>query len=381
MIFFVWALAFCLFISSVLLDSFSDSLDRTLDRLGADIIVVPQEFAREAADSLFLGELNSFSFDRKWLEPLSQIEGIEALTPQTYLTSLDATCCSVPTQMIVIDPETDFIIKPWLEAEGLPLPTRGQLYIGQQIIRPQTQKLSFFGEDYEIIGQLERTNTSFDTCVFMTTETAQDVMDSDLYLDAFGKPEHAAKDLVSSVMIKAEEGTDSKAIARRINFLLEDAPIRAYATLDMFADFSNSVQSLGNYSDLLLGILVVLVIIALLSVFSITVNERTHEFGVLSILGVAKSRLSLLIMLEGLLLGLVGSVLGVLSAGLGLYIFKIPLMLALNIPRLNASPGYYLCLGLRCLLFALAISLLASLYSALRIGKTSSVNLLRGGEM
>ena len=66
MMFFVFMLSTSLFCSSVLVDSMQGTLQKTTDRLGADIIVVPEEYEREMADSLFLGELCSFTFDREF---------------------------------------------------------------------------------------------------------------------------------------------------------------------------------------------------------------------------------------------------------------------------------------------------------------------------
>lgn len=53
MIFFVFMLSFSLMLSTVLVDSMKDRLEKTTDRLGADIIVVPKEYERSMADSLF----------------------------------------------------------------------------------------------------------------------------------------------------------------------------------------------------------------------------------------------------------------------------------------------------------------------------------------
>ena len=51
MIFFVFMLSFSLMLSTVLVDSMKDRLEKTTDRLGADIIVVPKEYERSMADS------------------------------------------------------------------------------------------------------------------------------------------------------------------------------------------------------------------------------------------------------------------------------------------------------------------------------------------
>ena len=72
MIFFVFMLSFSLMLSTVLVDSMKDRLEKTTDRLGADIIVVPKEYERSMADSLFLGEKCDFTFDKKWDPPPRQ---------------------------------------------------------------------------------------------------------------------------------------------------------------------------------------------------------------------------------------------------------------------------------------------------------------------
>ena len=114
MIFFVFMLSAALFLSSVLVESMQGSLQKTVDRMGADVIVVPEEYERDMADSLFLGELCDFTFDSRWVDTVLSIEEIEQATPQLYMASLAASCCSTETQLIAIDPETDFIVTPWL---------------------------------------------------------------------------------------------------------------------------------------------------------------------------------------------------------------------------------------------------------------------------
>ena len=69
---------------------------------------------------------------------------------------------------MAIDPETDFIITPWLEENDLPPLQEGQMYLGYNVAPAEPGKITFFNEDYEVLGKLEQTGTSYDTCVFMT---------------------------------------------------------------------------------------------------------------------------------------------------------------------------------------------------------------------
>ena len=382
MIFFVFMLSAALFLSSVLVESMQGTLQKTVDRMGADVIVVPEEYERDMADSLFLGELCDFTFDSKWVDTVLSIDEIEQATPQLYMASLAASCCSSETQLIAIDPETDFIITPWLEENGLPALQKGQMYIGYNVVPAEPGKITFFNQDYEVVGQLEKTGTSYDTCVFMTWDTAQQIMDSDQWQLVFEGKNDDASSMVSSLMIRVKEGEDPKAVAREINYSLDDAaPISAYTTNGIFSGVTTSVESMGNYSTVLLIVMLVLVIAALMSVFTITINERTEEFGILASLGVSSGKLGSIVLTEGAVIGLVGGLLGAVFAALVLIIFGDPIMVKLQIPQLDTSVLSMLTLGATCLALSLVVSLLTSLYSAWKISRTHLDNLIKGEEL
>ena len=66
-------LAASIFASSILLASLERGVEQTVNRLGADVIVVPKQFAAEYSASLFSGEHCSFYFDGSWLDRVAQI--------------------------------------------------------------------------------------------------------------------------------------------------------------------------------------------------------------------------------------------------------------------------------------------------------------------
>lgn len=382
MVFFVFMLSAALFLSSVLVESMQGSLQKTVDRMGADVIVVPEEYERDMADSLFLGELCDFTFDSRWVDTVLSIEEIEQATPQLYMASLAASCCSAETQLIAIDPETDFIVTPWLEENDLPPLQEGQMYLGYNVAPAEPGKITFFNEDYEVLGKLEQTGTSYDTCVFMTWDTAQQIMNSDQWQLIFRGENDDAASMVSSLMIRVKDGEDPKALAREINYSLDDsAPISAYTTNGIFSGVTDSVQSMSIYSTVLLVVMLILVVAALMSVFTITINERTEEFGILASLGVSSGKLGGIVLTEGAVIGLVGGVLGAAFAAVALLIFADPIMVKLQIPQLDTSLPYLLALGGICLALSVAVSLLTSLYSAWKISRTRLDNLIKGEEL
>ena len=134
MIFFVFMLSFSLMLSTVLVDSMKDRLEQTTDRLGADIIVVPKEYERSMADSLFFGRKSAtLPSTKKWVEDVASLEGVESCSPQLYMQSLAAGCCSAQVQMIAFEPETDFVVSAWLAESKIKMPERGEMIIGSQI--------------------------------------------------------------------------------------------------------------------------------------------------------------------------------------------------------------------------------------------------------
>ncbi len=383
MIFFVFMLAAALFLSSVLVDSMESMIEKTTNRMGADVIVVPKEFEREMADSLFLGELCDFTFDKKWVENITAVEGVKQASPQLYMETLEAACCSAPVQLVAYDPETDFIISSWLENENIPAPKKGEVIAGSLITADAEggDGILLFNELFPVVAHLEKTDTNYDTCVFMTYETAQEIMSSDKWYETF-REEPITDELASTVMIRIEEGIDKKDVARNINFKLDkESPVSAYTTSTIMSEAMDSSESMKGYSSVLIALIFVLVVAALLCIFTITINERTKEFGILSSLGASNSKLSQIVIGEGFLIGLTGGLIGCAVSAVLLIIFKGTLMVMLELPRLNTDFTYLMLLGAKCLGIALIVSVLASLYSAYKVSRTNLDTLIKGEEL
>lgn len=384
MIFFVFMLAASLFLCSVLTESMQGNLDKSIDRMGADVIVVPKEYQRDMADALFLGEKCDFTFDKKWISEITSLDGVKQASPQLYLQSLAAGCCSTEVQLIAFDPETDFIVKAWLEDDGIKMPEYGEMIVGCQITPENGEdgpEVYFFDNPYKVVGQLEPTRTNYDICVFMTYETAQSIMDSPKWYEAF-RTNPVADELVSSLMIRVDEAFDPKVLAREINFhLAKDSPVSAYTTNGIMSDAIENVASMSSYTYVLTILVSILVIAALICIFTITINERTKEFGILASLGASSGKLCAIVLTEGVLIGLVGGLLGVGFSTVVLLIFKGTMETLLNLPNLYTNIAFLGGLAGKCLLLSLVISVLASLYSAWKVSRNDLDKLIRGEEM
>ena len=103
--------------TTLLMRGAESSLRLAIDRLGADIVVVPAGSEAKIESALLMGVPAKFWMPEDNVDKIAAIPGVEAVSPQLYLATLTgASCCSVPDMfMIAYDPETDFTIQPWLQ--------------------------------------------------------------------------------------------------------------------------------------------------------------------------------------------------------------------------------------------------------------------------
>src|SRR5512136_2044897 len=94
-----------------------NSLRLVLERLGADIMVIPSGNETQVEHALLMGVPVSLWMPRAVTTGIAALPNIAAVSPQLYLSTMtNASCCSVPQMfMIAYDPATDFTVRPWLE--------------------------------------------------------------------------------------------------------------------------------------------------------------------------------------------------------------------------------------------------------------------------
>lgn len=289
------------------------SIRRTADRLGADLIVVPTGSRGAAEDVLLEHGVKTFYMDRTILERVRRTPGVARVTPQTYLATLGGACCDVPDTIVVaFDPDTDFVVGPWLERRLGRRLARGEAVAGAESafnIRMGLTEVDglLFGNVFRIVGVLEKTGTGLDTAVFIDEANVQDLLRT-------GKvPLRAGA--ISVVFAKVEEGTDPARVAAT----LEDTIVETDTVARR--DIGKSVaHALGDISRMFLatfGVAAVLAALLAWAVFSGVANERAREIALMRALGAKESHVARLFLLEVVLIGAAGSLAGAL-AGTGL---------------------------------------------------------------
>ncbi len=80
--------AVVLFPTTILGKSVSDSLEKGVARLGADLMVVAPGNTSKIASTLIAGNPSTFLMDGSVADEVAQVEGVEAVSPQLYFATL-----------------------------------------------------------------------------------------------------------------------------------------------------------------------------------------------------------------------------------------------------------------------------------------------------
>ena len=289
--------------------SVASSLKKSTDRLGADLVVVPIGARGFAEEFLLESKNTSFYMPISILDRVKQIEGIETLTYHTYLSSISGLCCDImPTRIVAYSPETDFIINPWLQ-ESLGRP----LEVGEAIAGSGTAEnlglglldieATIFNNRFKIVGVLEETGTGLDHALFMTEENLKNIIES-------GKSP-LKKGEISIIFTKLKKGYDPDYVGR---VLEGDIPeVDVVARSDMGEKFISTLADINKIFLLTTVLASILTTFLVWAIFSAIANERSKEIGIMRALGAKEAHIVKLYLMEVLVLGLLGSLMGVLT--------------------------------------------------------------------
>jgi putative ABC transport system permease protein len=331
-------------------------LRRNLSRMGADIQVIPWGTMAPDFDGAHLvGLMTERWMPRAYLERIARVDGVEAVTPQLYLSTLipsgaagaggdsaSDSYAGVPRSgsdsygsvgrnapglsavdesgqvyLVAYDPATDFVLEPWLEHDPVGTLRLGEAVAGVNVPDAAGDgKLHAFGYPLKIVRRLQETGSDVDRTLFVSFQTAEVILD-----EVQRQPEPAfelAPQSISSAMVKVRLGSIAHDVAVRI---LEQVP--GVVPLESTGFFQTQRSQMVG---LLRTVLVLAAVTWLLSmafvglVFTLAANERRREMGTLRALGATSAIILRTLLLEGVTLaatgGLVGILLAILAVGL-----------------------------------------------------------------
>ena len=215
---------------------------------------------------------------------------------------------------------------------------------------------------YTVVGFYKRPNFEPYTAPGYTLITLEDASSSTRPCDVYFKLENP-KDLYAFMKDNNIEGQ-------------QNYEVLMYYGVSFFDGFSLVINSLASIVILLIMFGSVALIY---NAFSISVSERTRQFGLLSSVGATKKQLRKMVMAESLAVSLVGIPLGIISGLVGIFVTLSALSvkfqsIGFSVPmKFSASP---LSIIIGCIISLLTVLLSASL-PARRATKISAIEAIR----
>ena len=292
----------------------SNGIATSEKRIGADIIAMPAgaQGSVDDSDILFTGAYANYYMDASIEDDIKTVPGVEATTVQFFSQMLsEEDCCTDGLQARIIgyDPETDWVIAPWLQETGRTSLASDEVYIGSKVIQESDGTLAVLGRTFTVKGVLDPTGTSFDQSILIDMDTARSlVADNASYAflwDEYGQPEG----LVTAVLVKVAEGKDVSAVAGMIAHRYGLDVIVSSDTLEGVIAQTSTVFNLMLAVSLLL---VIASIVQLFGRFYTMVWDRKTEFGLYRALGSTKGDLRTMVLGEMAALVGVGTIVGLI---------------------------------------------------------------------
>ncbi len=370
-------LSFTVYGGTVLTEGLRRGMTSLENRLGADIMVVPEEAEKKSGlESIVLqGNTTYFYMDDTKLDEVGAVDGVDQITSQLYLASLAASCCSAKVQLMGFDPETDFTIQPWIRDTYNRELGEMEIVVGSDITSSEGDRLLFYETPCTVVAKLSETGTNYDRCVFAGEDTIRVLTESSV-----GKQLNQFKDVdpnhvISCILINVEDGADIDEVASSINESVDG--VTAMRTRSLVSGTAQSLAGISHIIRTAVLIVFLTAFVVLIVAFTMMIHERRREFATLRIFGVSKGRLAWSVMSEVVLICLVGGLAGAGIAALVIIPFSGALKGWLNMPMLLPQISSMFLYLLLAVSLCVAAGILSSVWNVFRVSRADISQSLR----
>lgn len=358
----------------------SRGLESMRERLGADIMVIPQGTHNKAEALLTNGGSSTFYFTNNIEDLVRKAKGVKKASVQTYISSLSAGCCAEKLQIIGFDPDSDFVIGPWIYSQHKNTLHKGEMIAGANVVVSYENTVRLYGHYWPVVAQLAKTGTSLDNSVFVNMQTVPQVVEYSAKVGHAAIPKEYANKAISAVLVKLDKGYSAQKVADNIRKTSGLKGIGIVFPGGVTATTKNNLSIVTRSISIVIGILWIITVIIMVAVFASSINERKKECASLRIMGVTRSRLVKLMMKESFIIGLLGGIIGVSFASLILFPYSSLISKQMQLPYLEITAAPVIGLIIAGVAISLVTTMLTSMAVTWRIAMGESYLRLREGE-
>ena len=274
---------------ALLIAGVNEGITNTVNRLGADMMVVPrgEKIARQFNEALITGKAATFYLEPSTVEKVSKVPGVEHTSNQTFVETLtNARCCAGKFFIVAFNPDTDFTVKPWLKTDvGLSISEiQNWMIVGDRILLRKGTTAQFYGTSFTVAGVLEPTGTGMDWTIYISEKSLRKMVAASRTKAQM--PLRIQEGDVSTILVKAQSGIDLIDLAERIEQTTPQIQVILSSTVANLAR-----QQLFSIAFVLGCVVAGLWVMALILsgvIFSMAVRERRSQIGLLVAKGANK---------------------------------------------------------------------------------------------
>ncbi len=395
------------FFSNILLtQSIENTLETGAGRLGADLMVVPEGEEKEAETVLLSGGPTIFYMKEDILDSLRTFPEVEGVSPQLFLKPFSyLVCCTIESFLIIAyDPVTDFTVSPWIHYTLRKRPEGDEMVVGSLIKFYPGQSIRLFGEEIQVVASLESSGLGyFDHSAFIPIDSVRGYLKElkkrsesgpigerkkildESFSHLFPSDEETRMriedlepDGISAIFVKAKDDVSIKELSAKIVSTFDGISVINVRTST--TTVKRHLSSIIRTFLLPLVLLLTMSTIILSVVFSMIVNERQREIGLLRAMGGKKGDIFRLLISEALILTSLGGIFGILFGTGLLFLFKNSIMAALGLLYIWPAPVTVFLLLLATMMVSLAIGIVSSLLPAIKASKMEPYYAIRAAE-
>ncbi len=286
--------------------------------------------------------------------------------------------------MVGIDPETDFTVGPWLKNNLNGKLGRNEVILGSNahiFFGKSESKVgdieTFYGNEFVVVGILEPTGLGLDDGGFITIEAAEELAQlSEITAERQLEIEPGQ---ISTLMVKVDPQADRGDVARAIADAVPGIAVVSSKEL-MTTSVSRQLETMAPVL-LLIGVGFWIIAVLLIgALFTMVVNERRRELGLLQAMGATRSFIFKQVMLESVQLTALGGAFGMAVGAVIILLLKSTVASSLGVEFQWPSAGFVVGFTLGYLVLAVATGVIAALYPAAVASRLEPYQAIRSGE-
>lgn len=339
-------------------------------------MIVPIKVGSQSTSSLYTSEPSDEYINMEDLEFILGDSSIEQITYQFFTHTIEDSCCTIgeETRIVGFDQNTDFILKPWLEQNGLNKLNTNQVIIGKDINYILGQKMSILKKEFNIVGTLYETGSGLDNTIFMDIESARILAKSNFKNSLFDSGK--ANNLISSAFIKVKSGVNIDDFITNIN--ISQNKVIAISKSASITQIKSQIQGILYIAIFLVLSLLISSVISLFGRFSNLAEDRKKEIGYLRIIGVKRNGILKLITYEACIMSIIGGITGSILSLLFIPIFIKNLEDYFTLPIGSMSHQEYIFIGI---FISIILGLFSCLIPAIKITKLEPREIISKGDI